>query len=37
MEKNRKYNIKNIIISIAWIIIGLVMLYMIFEIYNKIR
>lgn len=40
MEKNKKnknYNIKSIIISIIWVIIGVVMFYMIFEIYNKIR
>jgi len=40
MEKNKKnenYSIRNIIISIIWIIIGAVMFYMIFELYNKIR
>ena len=40
MEKNKKskkYNIRNIIISIIWIIIGACMFYMMFELYNKIK
>lgn len=40
MEKNKKskkYSIRNIVISIIWIIIGACMFYMMFELYNKIR
>ncbi|MGL5084107.1 MAG: hypothetical protein ACRC68_00010 [Clostridium sp.] len=36
-NKNKSYNIRNIIISVVWIIIGAVMIYMMFEVYNKIN
>ncbi|MGL5353653.1 MAG: hypothetical protein ACRDA5_10050 [Clostridium sp.] len=36
-KKKKSYNIRNIIISIIWIIIGGLMLYTMFEVYNKIN
>ena len=36
-KKKKSYNIRNIIISIIWIIIGGLMLYAMFEVYNKIN
>lgn len=38
MDKNKKkYNIKSLIISFIWIVIGCVMFWMLFDIYKKLN